>query len=52
MPIAAMGIGPDEPYAVTDLLTGARYLWRGVRNYVRLEPSLEPGHILRIEGRG
>ena len=44
VPIHEMGSGrPDEPYVVHDLLTGARYTWRGVRNYVRLDPAVEPG---------
>jgi starch synthase (maltosyl-transferring) len=32
-----------------DLLTGARYTWRGARNYVRLDPAVQPGHLLRVE---
>jgi len=49
VPIAAMGIAPDEAYTVTDLLTGARYTWRGARNYVRLDPAQQPAHLLRVE---
>lgn len=48
VPIAAMGIGPTEPMDVEDLLTGARYTWRGERNYVRLDPALQVGHVLRV----
>ena len=33
---------------VTDLLTGASYNW-GERNYVRLDPAVQPAHILRVE---
>jgi starch synthase (maltosyl-transferring) len=49
VPIDAMGIGPDESYAVHDLLTGARYTWRGSRNFVLLDPAQQPGHVLRVE---
>ncbi|HEY4216060.1 MAG TPA: alpha-1,4-glucan--maltose-1-phosphate maltosyltransferase [Gemmatimonadaceae bacterium] len=49
VPIADMGIAETESYAVHDLLTGARYVWRGVRNYIRLEPAEAVGHILRVE---
>jgi starch synthase (maltosyl-transferring) len=49
VPIAELGIGDDEPYAVHDLLTDARYVWRGVRNYVRLDPNEAVGHVLRVE---
>jgi len=49
VPIEEMGIEPDESYVVHDLLTGARYTWRGVRNYVRLDPAEQPGHLLLVE---
>ena len=49
VPIHEMGIDDDEPYVVHDLLTGARYQWRGVRNYVRLDPAYQPGHLLLVE---
>ncbi len=48
VPTHEMGIG-DEPYVVHDLLTGTRYTWQGVRNYVRLDPKLQVGHIFRVE---
>jgi starch synthase (maltosyl-transferring) len=51
-PIAAMNIAPEEAYEVEDLLTGARYTWRGARNYVRLDPRQEPAHVLRVAPRG
>ena len=35
---AALGIGEDEAFQVHDLLGGGRYLWRGRRNYVELDP--------------
>jgi starch synthase (maltosyl-transferring) len=49
VPIAEMGIGEDEPYVMRDLLTGAKYTWRGVRNYVRLDPATEPAHVFVVE---
>jgi starch synthase (maltosyl-transferring) len=48
VPLEALGLGPDQPYTVEDVLTGARYTWRGTRNYVRLDPQLQPGHVLRV----
>ncbi|MDQ6886120.1 MAG: alpha-1,4-glucan--maltose-1-phosphate maltosyltransferase [Gemmatimonadota bacterium] len=48
VPIADLGIDPEDSYAVEDQLTGARYLWRGSRNYVRLDPREQVGHILRV----
>jgi starch synthase (maltosyl-transferring) len=51
VPLGALGIGADEPFAVDDLLTGARFTWRGARNYVRLDPAHQPGHVLRVAPR-
>jgi starch synthase (maltosyl-transferring) len=51
VPIAAMGIETDEPYEVNDLLTGARYTWRGARNYVKLDPSERVAHLFRVTRR-
>jgi len=48
VPLAALGIADDAPFAVEDMLTGAHYTWRGVRNYVRLDPEAQPGHLLRV----
>jgi starch synthase (maltosyl-transferring) len=48
VPLREMGLGDDEPYVVEDLLTGVRYTWRGARNYVRLDPAIEPGHLLLV----
>jgi starch synthase (maltosyl-transferring) len=47
--LPALGLGPDESYAVTDLLTDARYTWRGARNFVSLRPAEQPAHIFRLE---
>jgi starch synthase (maltosyl-transferring) len=49
VPIADVQAGPDGGYASEDLLTGARYLWRGEWNYVRLTPE-HPAHILHLPG--
>jgi len=49
VPIHEMGIDDEQPYVVHDLLTGTRYTWRGVRNYVRLDPGEQVGHVLLVE---
>jgi starch synthase (maltosyl-transferring) len=50
VPVQEMGFGENDPYVVEDLLTGTRYTWRGVRNFIRLDPAVEPGHILLVHG--
>lgn len=47
----ALGLDPDRPYQVHDLLGDARYLWNGSRNYVELNPHVVPAHIFRIRLR-
>jgi starch synthase (maltosyl-transferring) len=46
--LAQLGLLPDQPFTVVDLLSGAQYSWRGARNYVALRPGINPAHILRI----
>ena len=42
---------PAQPYQAHDLLSGARFLWRGARNFVALDPATTPAHILRLRRR-
>jgi starch synthase (maltosyl-transferring) len=51
LPLEKLGIEQDRPYQAHDLLTGARYVWSGPRNYVELRPESLPGHILQIRRR-
>ncbi len=44
---ATVTLDGDGPYAVHDELTGAAYTW-GRHNYVRLDPSAEPAHLLTV----
>jgi starch synthase (maltosyl-transferring) len=48
LPLANLGIATDRPYQAHDLLTGARYIWSGPRNYVELDPHSVPAHIFAI----
>jgi starch synthase (maltosyl-transferring) len=45
-PHSAFGL-PGGAFEVEDLLTGERYTWRGESHYVRLDPAVKVGHILR-----
>jgi starch synthase (maltosyl-transferring) len=45
-------LGNDEAYQVHDLLTDARYAWRGSRNFVQLDPSILPAHLFRVHPIG
>jgi starch synthase (maltosyl-transferring) len=51
LPLEDMGFDPHQPYQAHDLLTDARYLWQGARNYVELNPHTLPAHIFVLRRR-
>jgi len=51
IPVETLELGPQDAYQAHDLLTGARFLWQGPRNYVELNPQAVPAHILRLRRR-
>jgi len=46
-----LGLDPERPFQVQDLLTNAYYLWQGTRNYVKVNPHSVPAHILLVRRR-
>lgn len=48
LPLEELSLDPRQPYQAHDLLTDARYLWQGSRNYVELNPKTVPAHIFVI----
>jgi starch synthase (maltosyl-transferring) len=48
VPIEEFGSTEGEAYQVHDLLSDARYTWYGRRNYVELDPQIQPAHIFRV----
>ncbi len=48
VPVDEFGWLEGESYQVHDLLTGERFLWRGKRNFIRLDPLTRPAHIFRL----
>jgi starch synthase (maltosyl-transferring) len=51
LPLGPLELPANRPYQMHDLLTDARYLWHGNRNYVELDPNTGPAHIFRIRRR-
>jgi len=51
VPLDRMGIGETEPYEVLDLLSGSRWIWRGKRNYIKLDPTERVAHVFRVTRR-
>ena len=48
VPIDQFGQMESDVYQVHDLLSDARYTWRGRQNYVELDPEIQPAHIFRV----
>jgi starch synthase (maltosyl-transferring) len=51
LPLDELGLDPTRPFQAHDLLSGARFLWHGARNYVALDPQQAPAHIFRLRRR-
>jgi starch synthase (maltosyl-transferring) len=51
LPLDQLEIPADRGFEAEDLLTGARYMWHGPRNYVELNPARQAGHILKLHRR-
>ncbi|MCS7050511.1 MAG: alpha-1,4-glucan--maltose-1-phosphate maltosyltransferase, partial [Thermomicrobium sp.] len=49
--LSCLGIAPETPYQMIDLLGGGRYIWHGPRNYVALDPQVMPAHIFQVRPR-
>ena len=48
VPIESFGQMESDVYQVQDLLSGATYTWRGSRNYVELDPHIQPAHVFLV----
>lgn len=48
VPLVDFGAMDSDVYQVHDLLSDARYLWHGERNYVELNPQIQPAHVFRV----
>jgi starch synthase (maltosyl-transferring) len=51
LPLDKLGLDVHHSYQVQDLLTSARFLWNGARNYVEVNPQVAPAHIFKLRRR-
>ena len=51
LPLDLFHLDSGQPYQMHDLLTDAKYVWRGPRNYVELDPQKLPAHVFCIRRR-
>ncbi|MEO8056864.1 MAG: alpha-1,4-glucan--maltose-1-phosphate maltosyltransferase [Burkholderiales bacterium] len=43
-----LGMAPQQAYQMHDLVSGARFLWHGDRNFVSLDPQRSPVHVMQL----
>ena len=48
VPLDELAIDHERTYQVHDLISDARYTWKGAFNYVALDPHVMPAHIFRV----
>ena len=46
--LGLLGIDAHMQYQMHDLLSGARFLWSGPRNFVQLDPQRAPAHVFAL----
>ncbi|GMV68418.1 MAG: alpha-1,4-glucan:maltose-1-phosphate maltosyltransferase [Pseudomonadota bacterium] len=51
LPLETFGMTGGDSFQAHDLLSDARFLWQGARQFVRLDPQSAPIHILRLRRR-
>ena len=51
LPAEELGLDPQQTFQMHELLTNARYLWQGTRNYVQLDPNSVPAQIFHVRPR-
>jgi len=49
--LRSLGLPASGSYQMHDLLSSARFLWQGARNFVLLDPGRAPAHVFRIRRR-
>ncbi|HEU6449078.1 MAG TPA: alpha-1,4-glucan--maltose-1-phosphate maltosyltransferase [Verrucomicrobiae bacterium] len=48
LPLDELELDRQKTFQMHDLLTDARYLWRGSHNYIELNPAFSSAHIFRL----
>jgi starch synthase (maltosyl-transferring) len=46
--LSELGLDASQSYQLHDLLTDARYQWRGERGIVKLDPASTPAHVFAV----
>jgi starch synthase (maltosyl-transferring) len=46
--LSQLGLERAGPFEAHDLITDTTFIWHGPQNYVRLDPHVEPAHVLSL----
>jgi len=49
--LPALGLEPQQAYQMHDLVSDARFLWSGPRNFVMLDPQRCPAQVMRLRAQ-
>jgi starch synthase (maltosyl-transferring) len=49
--LPALGLEPQQAYQMHDLISDARFLWSGPRNFVMLDPQRCPAQVMRLRAQ-
>lgn len=47
--LGSLGLPWDAPYEAFDEITQQTFVWTGAKPYVRLDPAIEPAHLLSLK---
>ncbi|MBR2075518.1 MAG: DUF3416 domain-containing protein, partial [Fibrobacter sp.] len=47
--MSKLGMAEDAFYFLKDVITGDSFVWRGSKNFVRLDPARAPGHMFIVK---
>ncbi|MCF0215956.1 MAG: DUF3416 domain-containing protein, partial [Fibrobacteraceae bacterium] len=47
--VAKLGLESDSFYFLKDVVTDESFVWRGNKNFVRLDPNKAPGHLFILK---
>jgi starch synthase (maltosyl-transferring) len=50
-PVEELGLDLRQGFQVHDLLSGARFLWHGEKNYLEMDPRVSPAFVFRLQRR-
>jgi len=50
-PVEEVGLDAPQGFQVHDLLSDARFLWHGSRNYLEMDPRVSPAFVFRLRRR-